>query len=206
MSPLSMPSRWTSSALCRVARSAVDSLTLTGSISTNGVTRLVRPTLARMSSSRVVTSSGGSLKAMTGRPASGDLRVLLPQRPGDRIPGWRTRVYPRPAAPRLTGRAAQAVMPEHQPGPVAATRGESAGHGADGLDTVGSPTSGPCHPTHQAEADHMTCSSLTKQVAGAYHSGHPNLWYIDLVITDRRKHKTHPCHAFQSIQWLGWLA
>ena len=61
MSPISTPLRSTSSALCRVARSTVEPLTLTGSITANGVTRPVRPTLTRMSSSRVVTSSGGYL-------------------------------------------------------------------------------------------------------------------------------------------------
>ena len=53
--------RSTSSALCRVARSTVDPATLTGCITANGVTRPVRPTFTRMSSSRVVTSSGGYL-------------------------------------------------------------------------------------------------------------------------------------------------
>ena len=61
MSPISTPLRPSSSALCRVARSTVEPLTLTGSITANGVTRPVRPTLTRMSSSRVVTSSGGYL-------------------------------------------------------------------------------------------------------------------------------------------------
>ena len=61
MSPMSTPLRLTSSSLCRVARSTVDPLTLTGSITAYGVTRPVRPTLTRMSSSRVFTSSGGYL-------------------------------------------------------------------------------------------------------------------------------------------------
>ena len=61
MSPISTPLRLTSSSLCRVARSTVDPLTLTGSITAYGVTRPVRPTLTRMSSSRVFTSSGGYL-------------------------------------------------------------------------------------------------------------------------------------------------
>ncbi len=69
MSPMSTPLRLTSSALCKVARSTVDPLTLTGSITANGVTRPVRPTLTWMSSSRVVTSSGGYLKAMAHRGA-----------------------------------------------------------------------------------------------------------------------------------------
>ena len=64
MSPTSTPLRLTSSALCKVALSTVDPLTLTGSITANGVTRPVRPTFTRISSSRVVTSSGGYLKAM----------------------------------------------------------------------------------------------------------------------------------------------
>ena len=61
MSPISTPLRAISSALCRVAFSTVDPLTLTGSITANGVTRPVRPTFTRMSSSRVFTSSGGYL-------------------------------------------------------------------------------------------------------------------------------------------------
>ena len=69
MSPISTPLRFTSSALCRVAISTVDPLTLAGSITPNGVTRPVRPTLTRMSSSRVVTSSGGYLYAMAQRGA-----------------------------------------------------------------------------------------------------------------------------------------
>ena len=52
-----------------MARSTVDPLTLTGSITANGVTRPVRPTFTWMSSSRVVTSSGGYLKAMAHRGA-----------------------------------------------------------------------------------------------------------------------------------------
>ncbi len=48
-------------ALCRVAISTVEPLTLAGSITPNGVTRPVRPTLTWMSSSRVVTSSGAYL-------------------------------------------------------------------------------------------------------------------------------------------------
>ena len=61
MSPISTPLRATSSALCSVARSTVDPLTLTGSMMANGVTRPVRPTLTWISSSRVFTSSGGYL-------------------------------------------------------------------------------------------------------------------------------------------------
>ncbi len=61
MSPMRTPLRLTSSSLCRVARSTVDPLTMTGAITANGVTRPVRPTLTWMSSSRVVTSSGGYL-------------------------------------------------------------------------------------------------------------------------------------------------
>ncbi len=61
MSPISTPLRLTSSALCKVARSTMDPATCAGSITANGVTRPVRPTFTRMSSSRVVTSSGGYL-------------------------------------------------------------------------------------------------------------------------------------------------
>jgi hypothetical protein len=69
MSPISTPLRATSSALCSVARSTVEPLTFTGSITANGVTRPVRPTLTLMSSSRVVTSSGGYLYAIAQRGA-----------------------------------------------------------------------------------------------------------------------------------------
>jgi hypothetical protein len=61
MSPMSTPLRAISSTLCRVARSTVDPATWTGCITANGVTRPVRPTFTWMSSSRVVTSSGGYL-------------------------------------------------------------------------------------------------------------------------------------------------
>ena len=61
--------RRTSDALCRVAISTVDPLTKIGSITPKGVTRPVRPTLTRMSSSLVVTSSGGYLNAMAHRGA-----------------------------------------------------------------------------------------------------------------------------------------
>ena len=50
--------------------------TLTGSSTANGVTRPVRPTLTRMSSSLVVTSSGGYLKAIAQRGA----RLVDPSR------------------------------------------------------------------------------------------------------------------------------
>ena len=76
MSPIRTPLRLTSSALCKVARSTVDPLTLTGSITANGVTRPVRPTFTWMSSSRVVTSSGAYLNAMAHRGA----RLVDPSR------------------------------------------------------------------------------------------------------------------------------
>ncbi len=60
-SPISTPLRRTSSALCRVAIDTVDPATLTGSITANGVTRPVRPTLTWMSRSVVVACSGGYL-------------------------------------------------------------------------------------------------------------------------------------------------
>ncbi len=69
MSPIRTPLRLTSSALCKVACSTVEPLTLTGSITANGVTRPVRPTFTLISISRVVTSSGGYLKAMAQRGA-----------------------------------------------------------------------------------------------------------------------------------------
>ena len=76
MSPMRTPLRLISSALCKVARSTVEPLTLTGSITANGVTRPVRPTLTWMSSNRVVTSSGGYLNAMAHRGA----RLVEPSR------------------------------------------------------------------------------------------------------------------------------
>ena len=70
VSPISTPLRTTSCALCRVAmldrRRRRPS---TGSITPNGVTRPVRPTLTRMSSSLVLTSSGGYLYAIAHRGA-----------------------------------------------------------------------------------------------------------------------------------------
>jgi len=55
VSPISTPLRSTSHWLCRVAISTVEPATLTGSMTPNGVTRPVRPTLTRMSSSLVLT-------------------------------------------------------------------------------------------------------------------------------------------------------
>ena len=69
VSPMSTPLRSTSSALCRVAISTVEPATTTGSMTPNGVTRPVRPTLTRMSRSLVLTSSGGYLKAIAQRGA-----------------------------------------------------------------------------------------------------------------------------------------
>jgi len=61
VSPTSTPLRRTSSALCSVASDTVEPATVTGSMKANGVTRPVRPTLTRMSTSFVVASSGGYL-------------------------------------------------------------------------------------------------------------------------------------------------
>ena len=69
VSPISTPLRFTSLALCRVAMPTVEPETSTGSITPNGVTRPVRPTLTLMSSSLVVTSSGGYLYAIAQRGA-----------------------------------------------------------------------------------------------------------------------------------------
>ena len=69
MSPISTPLRATSLALCSVAISTVEPATFAGSITAYGVTRPVRPTLTRMSSSRVRTTSGGYLKAIAHRGA-----------------------------------------------------------------------------------------------------------------------------------------
>jgi hypothetical protein len=69
MSPISTPLRLTSCWLCSVACSTVEPETLTGSMTPYGVTRPVRPTLTRMSSSRVLTSSGGYFQAIAHRGA-----------------------------------------------------------------------------------------------------------------------------------------
>ena len=69
VSPISTPLRSTSDALCSVAISTVDPETLTGFITPYGVTRPVRPTLTRMSSSLVLTSWGGYLYAIAQRGA-----------------------------------------------------------------------------------------------------------------------------------------
>ena len=69
VSPMSTPLRRTSSALCNVARLTVEPETRAGSMNPNGVTRPVRPTLTWMSSSLVVTSSGGYLYATAHRGA-----------------------------------------------------------------------------------------------------------------------------------------
>lgn len=63
MSPIITPLAFTTSWLCRVAMPTVDPATFTGSMRPNGVTRPVRPTFTRMSSSLVFTSSGGYLYA-----------------------------------------------------------------------------------------------------------------------------------------------
>ena len=75
-SPTRTPLRRTSSPLCSVAIETVEPATSTGSMTANGVTRPVRPTLTWMSSSRVRTSSGGYLKAVAQRGA----RLVLPSR------------------------------------------------------------------------------------------------------------------------------
>ncbi len=69
VSPMSTPFFTTMAALCSVARSTVEPATTTGSITPNGVTRPVRPTPTWMSSSLVLTSSGGYLYAMAQRGA-----------------------------------------------------------------------------------------------------------------------------------------
>ena len=68
--------RLTSWALCRVAFSTVEPATLVGSITPNGVTRPVRPTLTRISRSLALTSSGGYLNAIAQRGA----RLVEPSR------------------------------------------------------------------------------------------------------------------------------
>ena len=53
--------RFTSWALCSVARSTVEPATLVGSMTPKGVTRPVRPTPTSIASSLALTSSGGYL-------------------------------------------------------------------------------------------------------------------------------------------------
>ena len=69
VSPISTPLRAHLLALCSVASSTVEPATRTGSITPYGVTRPVRPTLTWMSSSLVLTSSGGYLNAIAQRGA-----------------------------------------------------------------------------------------------------------------------------------------
>ena len=61
VSPINTPLRATSVALCSVAICTVEPATFTGSMTPNGVTRPVRPTLTAMSRSLVVTTSAGYL-------------------------------------------------------------------------------------------------------------------------------------------------
>ena len=61
VSPISTPLRFTSEALCSVARLTVDPAMRTGVMNAKGVTRPVLPTLTRMSLSLVWASSGGYL-------------------------------------------------------------------------------------------------------------------------------------------------
>ena len=61
VSPMSTPLAFTTSWLCSVAWRTTDPATRTGSITANGVARPVRPTLTTMSSSFVLTCSGGYL-------------------------------------------------------------------------------------------------------------------------------------------------
>ena len=61
VSPMSTPLRLTSKGLCRVVRATVEPATCTGFRMATGVTRPVRPTCTVMSSSSVLTSSGGYL-------------------------------------------------------------------------------------------------------------------------------------------------
>ena len=60
-SPINIPFLTTSSILCSVALVTLEPETLTASINAKGVTRPVLPTLTFISSSLVVTSSGGYL-------------------------------------------------------------------------------------------------------------------------------------------------
>ena len=61
MSPGRTSLRFTSWALCSVARSTVEPATRVGSITPNGVTRPVRPVFTSMARSLALTSSGGYL-------------------------------------------------------------------------------------------------------------------------------------------------
>ena len=68
--------RFTSWALCSVARSTVEPATRVGSITPKGVTRPVRPVFTSMASSLALTSSGGYLYAIAQRGA----RLVEPSR------------------------------------------------------------------------------------------------------------------------------
>lgn len=77
VSPMRTPLALTTSWLCSVANSTSDPATVTGSTTAYGVTRPVRPTPTRMSTSSVLTSSGGNFHAMAHRGA----RDVEPRRP-----------------------------------------------------------------------------------------------------------------------------
>lgn len=77
VSPMNTPLALTTSWLCRVANSTSDPATVTGSTTAYGVTRPVRPTPTRMSTSLVLTSSGGYFQAIAQRGA----REVEPSRP-----------------------------------------------------------------------------------------------------------------------------
>ena len=64
VSPIKIPLRTISWALCNVALVTVDPATLTGSMYANGVTRPVLPTLTLISNNLVTTSSGAYLYAI----------------------------------------------------------------------------------------------------------------------------------------------
>src|SRR5699024_8971892 len=63
VSPIFMPLAFTTSWLCKVAIETVEPSTNTGSMTAYGVTLPVRPTLTKISSNFVWTSSGGYLYA-----------------------------------------------------------------------------------------------------------------------------------------------
>ena len=69
VSPMSTPLRLTSVWLCSVAIDTVEPETNTGSMTAYGVARPVRPMDTSISSSFVVTSSGGYLYAIAQRGA-----------------------------------------------------------------------------------------------------------------------------------------
>lgn len=79
VSPMRTPLAFTTSWLCSVANSTSEPATVTGSTTAYGVTRPVRPTPTRMSTSLVLTSSGAYFQAIAQRGAR-EVEPSLPWR------------------------------------------------------------------------------------------------------------------------------